>query len=79
LNARARGRNESCMTHASERSSRPSGDGRDELDDSWFDLPVILDAPASPPAKAREPESELDDSWFDRPGGGIRRSDVLGR
>jgi hypothetical protein len=56
------------------RSPGPSGEGRDELDDSWFDLPVIVEAPKKP----RAPEDELDDSWFDRPGGGIRRSDVLG-
>lgn len=67
------------MANASERS-RPSGEGRDELDDSWFDLPVITDAHVTPSApRAREPESELDDSWFDRPGHAIRRSDVIGR
>jgi hypothetical protein len=58
-------------------SPRPHGEGRDELDDSWFDLPVIEDAP--PEKKVRAPEDELDDSWFDRPGGGLRRIDVLGR
>lgn len=58
-------------------SSRPLGEGRDELDDSWFDLPVIVDEPT--PKKARTPEDELDESWFDRPGRGLRRSDVLGR
>ncbi len=58
------------------RSPRPDGDGRDELDDSWFDLPVITELPTK---KVRAPEADLDDSWFDRPGGGIRRSDVLGR
>ena len=57
------------------RSPRPDGDGREELDDSWFDLPVIdIDAPK----RVRKPEDALDDSWFDRPGGGIRRTDVLG-
>lgn len=56
-------------------SPQARGEGRDELDDSWFDLPVIT----SEPKKARQPEDELDDSWFDRPGGGIRRSDVIGR
>lgn len=45
----------------------------DDLDDSWFDLPVIEPAVR----KTREPEAELDDSWFDRPGGGLRRSDVI--
>ncbi len=53
---------------------RPEGNGRDELDDSWFDLPILTTPP--PP---RAPEDELDDSWFDRPGGGIKRSDVLDR
>ena len=72
------------MTHASERSSRPSGQDRDELDDSWFDLPILTDATpakvvvtASKPAQ-READAELDESWFDRPGHGLRRSDVLG-
>ena len=46
----------------------------DDLDDSWFDLPVLEPAPR----KAREPEAELDESWFDRPGKGLRRSDVIG-
>jgi hypothetical protein len=60
-----------------QRSPHPEGNGRDELDDSWFDLPVI---DIDPPKKStRAPEDALDDSWFDRPGGGIRRSDVLGR
>ncbi len=48
---------------------------KDDLEDSWFDLPVILDKPK----KVRAPEDDLDDSWFDRPGGGIKRSDVIGR
>lgn len=55
--------------------SQPTGEGREDLDDSWFDLPVIT----TEPKKARQPEDALDDSWFDRPGGGIRRSDVIGR
>ena len=62
----------------------------DELDDSWFDLPVVVrpvdvatvDVAREPApverARPRTPEDELDDSWFDRPGRGIRRSDVLG-
>lgn len=55
---------------------------RDELDDSWFDLPALVPAEEVPmeaaPARPRQPEDELDDSWFDRPGRGIRRADVLG-
>jgi hypothetical protein len=69
------------MTNLNERSSRPSGEVRDELDDSWFDLPIIAEAaPAAITVKParREAEAELDESWFDRPGHGIRRSDVLG-
>ena len=70
------------MTHSARRSTRPSGEGRDELDDSWFDLPIVTEIPvkASPSRPVpRGPEADLDDSWFDRPGHGIRRSDVLGR
>jgi hypothetical protein len=59
------------------RSPRPESSSPDQLDDSWFDLPVL---DIGPPKKVtRAPEDDLDDSWFDRPGGGIRRSDVLGR
>lgn len=58
------------------KTARPGAEGADALDDSWFDLPVLVDAPAK---KTRAPEDALDDSWFDRPGKGIRRSDVLGR
>ncbi len=68
------------MENARGRAYRPLTDGRDELDDSWFDLPVVTDVrarPSSPPR--RDPEAELDDSWFDRPGQGLRRSDVIGR
>jgi hypothetical protein len=55
-------------------SSDPPRRHPEDLDDSWFDLPVITPAPK----KQRAPEDELDDSWFDRPGRGIRRKDVPG-
>lgn len=58
----------------------PSATEKDELDDSWFDLPALVPTgPDTAPHRARQPEDALDDSWFDRPGRGIRRSDVLGR
>jgi hypothetical protein len=80
LNDQARLRNDRSMTHSTERTTRPAGEGRDELDDSWFDLPVITEAPRQTTMRPpRDPEAELDDSWFDRPGRGIRRSDVLDR
>lgn len=56
-------------------SSDPERSKQDELNDSWFDLPILTTVPKKP----RAPEAELDDSWFDRPGGGIKRSDVLDR
>jgi hypothetical protein len=77
LNAARIDRNDPRMT-TQNASPRPDGGvERDELDDSWFDLPVLVEVPT--PKKVRAPEDELDDSWFDRPGHGIRRSDVLGR
>ncbi len=66
------------MTNATLRSARPSGEGRDELEDSWFDLPIVTET-RSKTVPPRDPEAALDESWFDRPGGGIRRSDVLSR
>jgi hypothetical protein len=56
-------------------TSQPPRRHSEDLDDSWFDLPVITPAPKPP----RAPEDDLNDSWFDRPGRNIRRSDVLDR
>lgn len=56
------------------KSTAPRPGGRDELDDSWSDLPIVGVTP--PKKKAPAPEDELNDSWFDR-AGGVKRSDVI--